>query len=85
MMSGTHEIVAAMPGTFYLRPDPDAEPFAVEGSRVASDDVIGIIEVMKMFHELRAGVDGTVLEFLVDDGDVIAMGSVIARVEVAGE
>lgn len=84
-MSTIHEVLAPMPGTFYRRPDPDSEAFAMEGSSIAGDGVIGIIEVMKMFHELRCGVDGRVVEFLAEDGDVVAMGSVVARVEVSGE
>jgi len=78
-----HEVVSAMPGTFYRRPDPASEPFAAEGTIVGPDDVVGVIEVMKMFHEVRAGVSGTVVEFLVDDGDVVAMGGPFIRIEVS--
>ncbi len=82
-MTSSHEIVSAMPGTFYRRPDPSSDPFVTEGSTVGPDDVIGMIEVMKMFHELRAGAAGTLVEFLVEDGDVVAMGGVVARLEVS--
>jgi len=83
-MPSSHEIVSAIPGTFYRRSEPGADPFVSEGSVVHPDDVVGIIEVMKMFHELRAGVSGILVEFVVDDGDVVTMGGVVARVEGLG-
>ena len=47
-----------LPGTFYRRPSPDADPFVNEGDAVATGDVIGLVEVMKTFYELKADQDG---------------------------
>jgi acetyl-CoA carboxylase biotin carboxyl carrier protein len=80
-MPSTHEIVSAMPGTFYRRSDPSADPYVSVGAIVGPDDIVGTVEVMKMFHELRAGVTGTLIEFVLDDGDIVTMGGVVARVE----
>ena len=75
------EIVSPIPGTFYRRSDPKAEPFVTEGQVVNAADPICLIEVMKNFHSVPAGVDGTFVEFLVDDEDVVGPGQPVAVVE----
>ena len=44
-------------------------------------DVIGLVEVMKTFHEVHAGVDGSSITFVADDQEPIMAGQVIAEVE----
>ncbi len=73
-----HEIQSPLPGPFYRRSSPDASPYKESGDRVSAGEVIGLIEVMKQFTELTAEVDGTVGEFLVEDGDAVEPGQVIA-------
>ena len=48
------QIVSPLPGSFYRRPSPDDPPFKSEGDSVAADDVVGLIEVMKSFYEVKA-------------------------------
>jgi acetyl-CoA carboxylase biotin carboxyl carrier protein len=43
--------------------------------------VVGLAEVMKSFHEIKSTVSGSELKFLVEDGDAIMPGQVIAEVE----
>jgi acetyl-CoA carboxylase biotin carboxyl carrier protein len=52
------------PGTFYRRPDPEAEPYVVEGDIGATGDVVGLIEIMKSFYEVKSEEGGTVDRFL---------------------
>lgn len=75
-----HEIQAPLPGMFYRRSSPDASPYKEVGDRVSASDVIGLIEVMKQFSEVTADADGTMGEFLVEDGDAVEPGQVIAVV-----
>ena len=75
------EIKSPLPGMFYRRPSPDAAPFKNDGDSVAADDVIGLVEVMKSFHEVKAGVTGKAIRFLVDDADAIMAGQTLAEVE----
>lgn len=75
------EVPSPLPGIFYRRPNPDSEPFVVEGQTIREEDIIGVIEVMKQFHELEAGVAGTLLEFRVENGAEIVAGQVLAIVE----
>lgn len=53
------EILSPLPGTFYRRPAPDAPPYKQVGDRVAVDEVIGLVEVMKMFNEIRSEIAGS--------------------------
>lgn len=75
------EIRSPLPGTFYRKPSPDAAPFKADGDGVAAADPIGLIEVMKTFHEVPAGVEGGNIVFLVEDADPVMAGQVIAEVE----
>lgn len=68
------EILSPLPGTFYRKPAPDQPPFKSDGDAVAEGDVIGLVEVMKSFHEVKATVRGTVEAFLVDDEDAVMAG-----------
>ena len=52
---------APMLGTFYHAASPGEKPFIEVGQRVRADDTVGVIEVMKLFNTIRAGVDGTVV------------------------
>ncbi|MGO4838394.1 acetyl-CoA carboxylase, partial [Rhizobiaceae sp. 2RAB30] len=73
------QIKSPLPGVFYRRPSPDSAPFKNDGDAVAAGDVIGLVEVMKSFHEVKAGVAGNGVQFLVDDGDAIMAGQVLAE------
>ena len=72
---------AQMPGTFYRRPDPDSDPYVKEGDSVSAGDTIGLIEVMKSFHEVKADDDGTVARFLVEDEEAVDAGQDVLELE----
>jgi acetyl-CoA carboxylase biotin carboxyl carrier protein len=71
-------------GTFYRSPKPGAPPFVQVGSQVEADSIIGIIEVMKLMNTVRAGVRGTVAEFVAADGALVEYGEVLLRVRTTG-
>jgi len=71
-------IKSPLPGTFYRRPNPDADPFVSEGDQVNAGDVIGLVEIMKNFHEVQSDQTGTLERFLVEDDDVVEAGQHIA-------
>lgn len=75
------EIKAPMPGVFYRKPSPDNAPFKMDGDDVAAGDVVGLIEVMKSFHEVTATVSGKSIRFLLEDAEAIMAGQPIAEVE----
>jgi acetyl-CoA carboxylase biotin carboxyl carrier protein len=77
----TTEIVSPLPGTFYRKPSPDAPDFKSDGDSVAEGEVIGLIEVMKSFHEVKATASGVIKVFLVDNEDAVMAGQPIAELE----
>ncbi len=71
-------IKSPIPGTFYRRSSPDAEPFVTEGAEVSAGEVVGLVEIMKSFHEIKAEEGGTVERFLVENDDAVEAGQDIA-------
>ena len=70
-LEGLIPLRAPMLGTFYRSPSPGAPPFVDEGQAVGADDTVCLIEVMKLFNSLKAGVDGTVTRILVENGAMV--------------
>ena len=77
---GLLEIPSPLVGIFYLAPKPGERPFVELGSKVVEETVIGIIEVMKLMHTVRAGVTGTVAEILVKNAAAVEYGEILMRV-----
>ncbi|WP_445489623.1 acetyl-CoA carboxylase [Rhodopseudomonas sp. RCAM05734] len=77
----TKQIRAPMPGTFYRSSAPDQPPFKSDSDAVSSGDTIGLIEVMKTFHAVHAGVDGKAIRFVAENEDPVMAGQVIAEVD----
>lgn len=75
------EIRSPLPGSFYRRPAPGQPPFKEVGDRVEPGDVIGLVEVMKSFNEIRADVAGTILSFPVEDEEPVMAGDVLVELE----
>lgn len=69
-----HKIVAPMLGTFYAAPEPGAPAFAQVGQNVAAGTVVCVLEAMKLFNEVEAGIAGQIMEVLVKDGDLVEYG-----------
>lgn len=78
-------IKAPMVGTFYARPEPGAEPFVGLGSKVSEDSAVGIIEVMKVFSSIVAGVKGVITKILVEDAQFVEYGQPLFLVRPEGE
>ncbi|GGY10599.1 acetyl-CoA carboxylase biotin carboxyl carrier protein subunit [Litchfieldella qijiaojingensis] len=76
------DIQAPFPGVFYRRPSPDKPPFVEEGQQVEAGTIIGLIEVMKQFFELRADAAGIITAFQVEDETVVEAGQGITVLEV---
>ncbi|WP_136441673.1 acetyl-CoA carboxylase biotin carboxylase subunit [Pacificoceanicola onchidii] len=55
--------------------------FVKAGQSVAAGDRLAVLEAMKMEHTLTAGLDGTVAEVLVSDGDQVEAGAPLIRLD----
>ncbi len=71
---GIVPVEAPMVGTFYAASDPESPSFVEVGAEVTPDTTVGLIEVMKVFTAIRAGVAGTIDEILVENAQPIARG-----------
>ena len=78
----TAQILSPLPGTFYRKPSPETPAFKEDGDAVAAGDVVGLVEVMKNFQEVKSDVAGSNIRFVAEDGAAIMPGDVIAEVEV---
>jgi acetyl-CoA carboxylase biotin carboxyl carrier protein len=75
------EIKSPMVGTFYKAPEPGAEPYAKQGTRVAPGQVVCIIEAMKIMNEIESEVQGVIREVCVDNAQPVEFGQVLFRVD----
>jgi acetyl-CoA carboxylase biotin carboxyl carrier protein len=82
--AGLKEIRSPMVGTFYMQPEPGAEPYVRVGSRVTAGQTVCIIEAMKIMNEIEAEVTGVVREVCVDDTSPVEYGQVLYRVDPNG-
>jgi len=73
-------VTSPMVGTFYLTPAPDEPSFIKVGDKVEKDTVVCIIEAMKVMNEVKAGISGTVVEILVENGHPVEFGTKLFRV-----
>jgi acetyl-CoA carboxylase biotin carboxyl carrier protein len=77
------DVNAPMIGIFYGAPEPGADPYITVGSSVQKDTIVGLIEAMKLFTAAEAGIEGTVEEVLVANGDYVEFGQPLVRVRPA--
>ena len=76
-----HVIKSPLPGTFYRRSSPEADPYVSEGDVLGAGDVVGLIEIMKTFHEIHSDAAGRVARFLVENEDLVDAGQGIIALE----
>jgi acetyl-CoA carboxylase biotin carboxyl carrier protein len=69
-------------GTFYRAAEPEGDPLVAEGQRIEASAVVGIIESMKIFTELRAEKGGVVKEILVENEDAVMKNQALMEIEV---
>jgi acetyl-CoA carboxylase biotin carboxyl carrier protein len=67
-------VVSPMVGTFYTSSDPDSPAFVQVGDSVGPDTVVCIIEAMKVFNDVKAGVAGVIERVLVENAEPVEFG-----------
>jgi len=78
---GVMDVKAPMIGRFYAQPEPGAAPFVALGTQVSAITTVGLIEVMKVYTSVEAGVDGEICEVCVQDGAFVEFGAVLFRIK----
>ncbi len=74
------EVVAPMLGTFQSSPEAGAPALVRVGSTVQPETAVGMIRVMQNLTPVKAGLNGTILEVLVQDGQLVEFGQPLLRI-----
>lgn len=69
-----------MVGTFYIKPNPSANPYVEVGKKVKKGDVLCIIEAMKLMNEIESEFDGEIAEIFIKDGETVEYGKALFRI-----
>ena len=71
-----------MLGTFYRASSPEVDPFVEVGDHVTADSTLCILEAMKVMNEIKAEVEGAVVDILAQDGEPVEFGQPLFVIEV---
>lgn len=80
---GLVPIKASVVSVFYRRPSPDEPPFVEVGSEVEEDTVVCLLEVMKCFRSVAAGVQARVEKICVENAQLVEPGTVLFLIRPA--
>jgi acetyl-CoA carboxylase biotin carboxyl carrier protein len=73
-------IKSPMVGTFYSKPKPTAAPYVKVGDVVNPETIVCLVEAMKTFNELPAGVSGKIVEMLVKEEEPVDVNKPLFKV-----
>ena len=74
-------IKAPLTGIFYASPAPGTAPYVKVGGEVAVGQVIGLIEAMKLFNEIKSDLAGRVVRVVPDSGALVKAKQPLIEVE----
>jgi acetyl-CoA carboxylase biotin carboxyl carrier protein len=83
VVSGLHAVLAPLTGIYYGAPAPDAAPYLREGGHVSVGQVIGLIEAMKLFNEIKSDVSGRVVRIAAENGTLVKAKQPLIEVDPA--
>ena len=64
-------VTAPLTGVFYRSASPQAPAFVDVGADIVAGDVVGLIEAMKLFNEIRSTKAGRVRRIVVENGQLV--------------
>jgi acetyl-CoA carboxylase biotin carboxyl carrier protein len=68
---GMRFVSAPLTGVWYPAPSPGARPYVNEGDEIAVGQVVGLIEAMKLFNEIKSDASGRITRILVENGTLV--------------
>lgn len=74
-------VKAPLTGIFYASPAPGSAPYVSAGGEVAVGQVIGLIEAMKLFNEIKSDLAGRVVRVVPDSGTLVKAKQPLIEVE----
>ena len=75
------EFKSPLVGTFYRSAKPDSDPFCNVGDEVGPEQVLCIIEAMKVMNEIKAEMSGVIRDVLVKNGQAVEFGEPMFLIE----
>jgi len=79
--STARAVRAPLTGIFYAASSPSAPPYVTVGQRVAVGQVIGLIEAMKLFNEIKSDTAGRVVRIVAESGKLVKAKQPLIEVE----
>jgi len=74
-------ITSPMVGTFYNAPDPSSPPFVETGEEIKKNQVLCIIEAMKLMNEIESDVEGILKEIYIENGNPVEYGQKLFAIQ----
>ena len=72
---------APLTGLFYTSPAPGSAPYVRVGGEIVVGQVIGLIEAMKLFNEIKSDVSGRVVRIVAESGALVKAKQPLIEVE----
>lgn len=73
-------VVSPLVGVYYEAPDPTSKAFVEVGSTVKANDVLCVIEAMKVMNEIKSPIDGVVKEILISNQEMVEFNQNLIRI-----
>ncbi len=77
----THAVLAPLTGIYYAAPSPGAAPYVKVGAEIMAGQVIGLIEAMKLFNEIKSDAAGRVVRMRAVDGALVRAKQPLIEIE----
>jgi acetyl-CoA carboxylase biotin carboxyl carrier protein len=80
-VSAARAVRAPLTGIYYGASSPSAPPFVTVGQQVAVGQIIGLIEAMKLFNEIKSDAAGRVVRIVAESGKLVKAKQPLIEVE----
>ncbi|MPM51655.1 hypothetical protein SDC9_98406 [bioreactor metagenome] len=77
-----YTVKSPMVGTFYSSPSENSEPYVKSGDKVNKGTVLCIVEAMKLMNEIESEIEGTIVEVLCKNGQMVEYGEPLFKVKL---
>lgn len=77
-----YTVKSPMVGTFYSSPSENSEPYVKSGDKVNKGNVLCIVEAMKLMNEIESEIEGTIVEVLCKNGQMVEYGEPLFKVKL---
>jgi acetyl-CoA carboxylase biotin carboxyl carrier protein len=74
-------VKAPLTGIWYSAPTPGSAPYVTVGAEIGSGQVVGLIEAMKLFNEIKSDLAGRVTRVLAENGQLVKARQPLIEVE----